>query len=147
MLVTIATEPAQTEQPNDDYVAALPYAVVVLDGAGNVDGESGCRHGTAWYVRHLGGALVARLCDEPTVNLSVALAEAIRDVRDLHADGENLNIAEGMGLVGRSFDHASASQRRRIRRRASSKARTIPHRWRSHRLRRRRNYTRRPGRR
>jgi len=90
MHVTIATEPASDGQPGDDFVAALSHAVVVLDGAGATGAESGCRHGTQWYVRQLGGALAGRLCDDPAINLSVALAEAIRQVRDLHADGCDL---------------------------------------------------------
>jgi hypothetical protein len=50
MRLTLATEPAYPDRPNEDFIGATPDAVVLLDGAGTpADLESGCSHGVAWY--------------------------------------------------------------------------------------------------
>jgi len=47
MMATSAA--ARTGRGNEDFVGAVPTAVVLLDGAGGVSGsESVCRHGVAW---------------------------------------------------------------------------------------------------
>ena len=60
MRVLLASEPGAAERPNEDFAAAVPGAVVLLDGAGYVpDSDTGCVHGVAWYARTLGGLLAA----------------------------------------------------------------------------------------
>lgn len=64
MRVLLASEPGVAERPNEDFAAAVPGAVVLLDGAGYLpDSATGCVHGVAWYARTLGGLLAAGTCD------------------------------------------------------------------------------------
>ncbi len=59
-----ATDQGSPERLNEDFVAAAPGAVVVLDGCGLPLGtDLGCVHGTAWYSRSLGTRLLARMLD------------------------------------------------------------------------------------
>jgi hypothetical protein len=62
--VSWATDQGSPERLNEDFVAAAPGAVVVLDGCGLPLGtDLGCVHGTAWYSRSLGTRLLARILD------------------------------------------------------------------------------------
>ena len=60
---------------------------MLLDGATTVPrhADTGCEHGVAWYARTLGTALLAAATAEPRQPLAGALADAIAQVRDLHA--------------------------------------------------------------
>jgi hypothetical protein len=83
MRVRLATSPARPDRANEDFAAALPDAVVLLDGAGAPSGmASGCVHGTAWYARSLGGVLLAEIV--PERSLVEALGRAIERVNGLH---------------------------------------------------------------
>ncbi|MDQ8706961.1 protein phosphatase 2C domain-containing protein [Streptomyces sp. LHD-70] len=63
---------------NEDWVGALPHAVVVLDGAGVPPGmDTGCTHGAAWYAAELGRRLLDRIGAHREIPLPDALAEAI----------------------------------------------------------------------
>ncbi|MER7330470.1 MULTISPECIES: protein phosphatase 2C domain-containing protein [unclassified Micromonospora] len=86
MHVTMATSPAKPGQPNEDFTAATPSGVVLLDGAGLSGTISRCSHGVAWYTRHLGGALLAGLADDSDQELPAILAEAISHTAALHED-------------------------------------------------------------
>jgi hypothetical protein len=87
VLVVLDSIPAKTRQPNEDFVAATPDAVVLLDGAGTPAGsESGCVHGVGWFVRRLGSALLASLMRDDDLDLQECLALSIADVGSLHAD-------------------------------------------------------------
>jgi hypothetical protein len=87
VLVAFASIPAKPNQPNDDFVAATPDAVVLLDGAGTPTGsESGCIHGVAWFVRQLGSALLASMTRDDASDLGGCLAASIADVRSIHSD-------------------------------------------------------------
>jgi hypothetical protein len=78
----MATRPGHPGRVNEDFVGAVPDAVVLLDGAGIPGSEHLCHHGTAWYARTLGAALLARL---PGVDdLVTVLAEAIAEVAGRH---------------------------------------------------------------
>ncbi len=86
MQVTVATA-AASAAPNEDFVAATPDLVVLLDGAGIPAGvKSGCVHGVAWFVRHLGTQLVELLTLKPDRSLTEALEQAIRNVIAMHSD-------------------------------------------------------------
>ena len=61
MHVSMATSAGRSSQPNEDFVGAVPGAIVLLDGAGIPGTESICSHGVAWYTHRLGGALLGRL--------------------------------------------------------------------------------------
>jgi hypothetical protein len=87
MDVTFATRPAPRGGPNEDFVAATSQAVVVLDGLSVPDGmDTGCIHGTPWYVRQLGTRLLVKVTGVPLMPLADALADAITEVTALHAD-------------------------------------------------------------
>ena len=65
MHVLLASEPSAPDRPNEDFAAAVPGAVVLLDGAGYHPASGiGCVHGIAWYARTLGGLLAAGACDD-----------------------------------------------------------------------------------
>ncbi|MGH3347884.1 MAG: hypothetical protein ACRDO4_12980 [Nocardioides sp.] len=85
MKVLMATSPGHG-RPNEDFVGAVPGAMVLLDGAGIPGTESICRHGVAWYSHTLGSTLLGLLSRQPDVGLARALAEAISHVADLHRD-------------------------------------------------------------
>lgn len=83
MLFTGATVPGGTGE-NEDYLAATPDLIVVLDGA-TVRTETGCHHGPAWYTRKLGAAIIATAADRH-LTLSEVLASAITEVTKLHPE-------------------------------------------------------------
>lgn len=76
----------ESAEANEDYVAlalsGTTGAFVVIDGVTGAD--SGCAHGVAWYVRHLGGALLALAGTRHGTDLKGCLAEAIADTADAH---------------------------------------------------------------
>ncbi|MDH6136328.1 hypothetical protein P3T37_005753 [Kitasatospora sp. MAA4] len=87
MRIEIATEPARPDRPNEDFVAASPNAVVLLDGSGTPAGsDSGCVHGVAWYASRLGVNLLATITNQPGQPLVDCLADAITQTAELHAD-------------------------------------------------------------
>ncbi|MDT0329802.1 hypothetical protein [Nocardiopsis lambiniae] len=80
----IATEPGRVDRPNEDFAAVTARCAVVLDGvSGPLDGDGGCSHGVAWYVRRLGALLLAGA--DTGRPLRSALAEAITATTALHA--------------------------------------------------------------
>ena len=84
MHVSMATSAGSAGQPNQDFVGAVPGAVVLLDGAGIPGTESICSHGVAWYTHRLGGALLGRLSRDDGRDLAVILAAAIGEIADDH---------------------------------------------------------------
>ncbi len=87
MKVAFATRPASAASPNEDFIAAAPQTIVVLDGAGVPPGmETGCVHGTPWFVTQLGAAVLHRSFTQPDQALADTLADAIAEVAALHAD-------------------------------------------------------------
>ncbi len=88
MRVELATEPGTPGWPNEDFAAAAPGAVVLLDGCTTTPpgASTGCLHGVAWYARALGGILLGQLSADPAIPLPEALATAIEQVTASHAD-------------------------------------------------------------
>jgi hypothetical protein len=84
MRMALATSAGKGD--NEDFVAAVPNAVVLLDGAGISGIEEICCHGVAWYTHRLGGALIGRLSREDGRDLRAILADAIEEVTDGHRD-------------------------------------------------------------
>jgi hypothetical protein len=85
MRVLIASKPASLHSENEDFAAAAPGLLVMIDGAGAPAGlESGCVHSVSWYARTLGGLLLASAA-KPDVGLDEALATSIEAVNALHA--------------------------------------------------------------
>jgi len=80
-MTTSAGSPGQS---NQDFVGAVPGAVVLLDGAGIPGTESICSHGVAWYTHRLGGALLGRLSQDDGRELAVILAAAIDEIAGDH---------------------------------------------------------------
>ncbi len=81
----MATNPGHA-RPNEDFVGAVPGAVVLLDGAGIPGTEQICHHGVAWYAHTLGGVLLTRLARQRTSGLVEALATSIEHVAHQHRD-------------------------------------------------------------
>jgi len=85
--ITFASSNAPDTPENEDFVAATDTAAVVLDGVSVPPGlQTGCIHGTPWYVRQLGTTLLARLVCQPQQPLTALLADAITYTASLHAD-------------------------------------------------------------
>ncbi|NUR72728.1 MAG: hypothetical protein HOU81_18095 [Hamadaea sp.] len=85
--VRTATSPAPGRPVNEDAVFQIGDLVGVLDGVTLPPGfDSGCRHGTAWYVRQLVAALCEHYTAGPTEPLATLLRSAIRTVRELHPE-------------------------------------------------------------
>jgi hypothetical protein len=84
MRVTMASVPKPGDRRNEDFVGAVPSAVVVVDGAGGIPGaDAACAHGVAWYARRLGAHLLMTLPDDDR-SLAAQLAAAIGAVTDEH---------------------------------------------------------------
>lgn len=84
MDVRLASSPGHASRPNEDFVGAVPGAVVLIDGAGIPGAEAICRHGVAWYAGTLGSTLLGLLSRRAEVDLAAALAESIDHVAGLH---------------------------------------------------------------
>jgi hypothetical protein len=84
MDVSMATSAGHPGQPNEDFVGAVPGAVVLLDGAGIAGTESICCHGVAWFTHRLGGALLGRLSRAGERDLATMLAAAIDEIAADH---------------------------------------------------------------
>ncbi len=80
----MASSPGHLPHPNEDFVGAVPGAVVLLDGAGIRGTEYICRHGVEWYSHTLGSALLSRLARQSPGTPKAVLAEAIDEVADSH---------------------------------------------------------------
>jgi hypothetical protein len=86
MRAAVITEPGAQDLANEDWAGLTPGLAVVLDGLSAPEGTgTGCSHGTRWYVAQLGPRLLT-LASDPARTLVHALAEAIRQVADLHPD-------------------------------------------------------------
>ena len=87
MQVTLASRRSPDATSNEDFIAATPGVVVVIDGASVPAGlGTGCRHGTAWFAHRLGTQLLALLTTQADHSPADSLAQAITDVAALHAD-------------------------------------------------------------
>lgn len=86
------TEASSSTKPSEDFVLTAPGVAVVLDGLGTPAGlETGCKHGTRWYVSQLGFFLASRASALPEQSLADITAEAIDQVSLSHADTCDLN--------------------------------------------------------
>jgi hypothetical protein len=84
MTVQLASSPGHPGRPNEDFVGAVPGAVVLVDGAGMPGTESVCRHGVAWYSHTLGSTVLGLMSRPVAGDLAEVLAEAIDRVAGLH---------------------------------------------------------------
>lgn len=85
------TEASCPSKPSEDFVLISGDVAVVLDGLGTPEGlDSGCRHGTRWYVAQLGFRLAGQAVTHPEQSLAEITAEAIARVSASHADTCNL---------------------------------------------------------
>lgn len=87
MQVRFDSQPGSATKPNEDFVAASPYVLVLLDGlSAPSELGTGCHHGTPWYVAHLGCHLL-RLASASTERpLAAVLEEAIATIAETHAE-------------------------------------------------------------
>ncbi len=91
MRVAFDTRPGSADRPSEDFVAAAPGVVVVLDGLTSPpELGTGCRHGTPWYVAQLGTALLGGAGTRPETPLASVLGDAIAEVAARHGDGCDL---------------------------------------------------------
>lgn len=82
MLTSAASEPSNPTATNLDWAGTAGYTAIVLDGL--TEGtETGCIHGTAWYVHQLGARLLLHAGDIATT-LPDALTRAISEVAAQH---------------------------------------------------------------
>jgi hypothetical protein len=89
MRVTIDTEPSRPGQPNLDWAGCTTRTAIVLDGL--TEGpETGCLHGTGWFVHQLGTRLLQHTGDDHR-SLADSLALSIEQVAALHRDGCDLS--------------------------------------------------------
>jgi hypothetical protein len=87
MQVTLASCHSPDTASNEDFIAATPGVVVVIDGASVPAGlGTGCIHGTAWFARRLGTQLVALLTTQADHSPAHSLAQAITNVAALHSN-------------------------------------------------------------
>src|SRR5215468_6733359 len=85
MQITLASQRSPDAATNDDFAAATATVAVVLDGAAAVPGsDTGCVHGTAWFVHRLGVSFVDLLARNAGGSTSDNLAQAIVNVNALH---------------------------------------------------------------
>ncbi|WP_433533841.1 hypothetical protein ACQPZK_16715 [Micromonospora sp. CA-249363] len=84
MHVDLATSAGSAGRPNEDFVGAVPGAVVLLDGAGIPGAERLCAHGVAWYTQRLGGTLLGSLSRADGRDLAAVLADAIGETAAAH---------------------------------------------------------------
>ncbi|WP_229401110.1 hypothetical protein [Micromonospora okii] len=85
MRVRSASAPAPGRAVNEDLAFQFGPLVGVLDGATVPEGfDTGCRHGPAWYVRHLAARLGLAAAARPAATLVSSLAAAILAVRADH---------------------------------------------------------------
>lgn len=92
MLVRLASTPGNADRPNEDFTAASPTAVVLVDGAGvPIHKETGCSHGVAWYARTLATAYLAEIGRSDGGDLVDGLAHAIEYVRSQHVGACDLD--------------------------------------------------------
>jgi hypothetical protein len=82
--VAMATSASAPGRVNEDFVGAVPGAVVLLDGAGIPGTESICRHGVAWYTHRLGGLLLGRLPAASGQDLRGVIADSIGQIAGEH---------------------------------------------------------------
>jgi len=82
--LSLATQSAHPDRPNEDFIGATSDVVVLLDGAGTPAGlKTGCSHGVAWYAHMLGSTLLAAVT-QSAGPLTEILAESIKNVASLH---------------------------------------------------------------
>ncbi|HYN96983.1 MAG TPA: protein phosphatase 2C domain-containing protein [Pilimelia sp.] len=87
MQISLASEPAAPGAVNLDWAGATAGTAVVLDGLTEAP-QTGCRHGTAWYVRQLGARLLAAV--DAGAGLVDALTAALAGVAAAHGGGCDL---------------------------------------------------------
>ena len=90
MRVDMATEPGDSQRPNEDWASvALPAtghggALVLLDGVTPPADGGGCVHGVAWFTARLGSALLELSVSRRDMTLHQCLSEAIRRTARVH---------------------------------------------------------------
>lgn len=90
MRVDLATEPGDSQRPNEDWASvALPAtghggALVLLDGVTPPADGGGCLHGVAWFTARLGSSLLELSVSRRDMTLPQCLAEAIRRTARAH---------------------------------------------------------------
>ncbi|PWK80694.1 hypothetical protein C8D88_12358 [Lentzea atacamensis] len=91
MRVSFATRAGSTDKPSEDFAAANPRVVLVLDGLSSPpELGSGCVHGTPWFVARLGTQILSEATCRWERPLADCVADAITAVAAAHADSCDL---------------------------------------------------------
>ncbi|MEU0245274.1 protein phosphatase 2C domain-containing protein [Streptomyces sp. NPDC006235] len=91
MRTELASEPGDTDRPNEDFASVgLPASgqggsVVVLDGVTPPTSGTGCLHSVPWFTARLGGALTELTVSLPDIPLVDVLSRAIARTAEAHA--------------------------------------------------------------
>lgn len=109
MNIAFETLAGSPDRVNEDWVAASPNAVIVLDGvtAPRV-ATRGCQHPVSWFTQELGGRLLVLLGED--LDLPDALAAAIDQVAELHRDTcdlESLGVPAATVAIVRTRENVS----------------------------------------
>ncbi|MFD9699249.1 protein phosphatase 2C domain-containing protein [Lentzea sp. NPDC059081] len=98
MRTQMATEAGRTTAPSEDRALVGPNLLAVLDGV-TAKPENGCAHGVGWFADQL----AAELLRSAHLGPAPALAEAIKQTRELHGGGCDLEHPDSpsatVGLV------------------------------------------------
>jgi hypothetical protein len=84
MRVSLDSQPGHPDGPSLDWGGCTDRLAVVLDGVTESE-QTGCRHGTEWFVHQLGARLLLHLGDDGTA-MTDGLAQAIDEVAWLHRE-------------------------------------------------------------
>lgn len=103
MRTQMATEAGRSTAPSEDRALVGPNLLAVLDGV-TAKPETGCGHGVGWFADQL----AAELLRSAHLGPAPALAEAIRQTRELHSGSCDLDHPDSpsatVGLVQISGD-------------------------------------------
>ncbi|MFB4280892.1 protein phosphatase 2C domain-containing protein [Nonomuraea sp. MTCD27] len=89
MNIAFETLAGSADRVNEDWVAASPDAVIVLDGVTAPRVASpGCTHPVSWFTQQIGGRLFVLLGE--AIDMQNVLATAIDQVAELHRESCNL---------------------------------------------------------
>lgn len=86
MRLSFATSPGSPTRPTEDFLAATPRVVVVVDGLSSPpELGSGCLHGTPWYAAQIATRIGHEATCRPGDPLADCVADALSQVAEAHS--------------------------------------------------------------
>lgn len=93
MEIRVASLAAPSRVVNEDHAVVSDNLIGVFDGVTEPPGQdTGCIHGTAWFVRHLGAQVIRAHTDAPNEDLRKILADAVIATRADHHGACRLDL-------------------------------------------------------